>query len=153
MFQRINPYRLAFVSAPQIQNSASLNTPTRIVIEDLKIDAPIRSAQKDGKKWQTFTDAVSYLSTSPAPGEEGNSILYGHNWKNLLWDLKKAKVGQKITVKYIDGSEKSFITKYIQEVKPDQTSILDKSSDKRITLYTCSGFLDTKRFVVVATLI
>lgn len=153
IFQRVNPYRLSFAYLSQNQNNSQLaNPPLELIINDLNINLPIKSVQLDGKKWPVSQDAVSYLTSSPVPGQEGNSILYGHNWKNLLGNLKKAKVGQKITVKFTNGSEKVFITNYIQEVTPDQTGILDKSSDTRITLYTCSGFLDSKRFVVVATL-
>ena len=42
---------------------------------------------------------------------------------------------------------------YTQVVTPDQTHILAPSDDRRVTLYTCTGFLDRKRFVVTATLL
>lgn len=155
IYQRVNPWRLSFDSynAQRIEKPYTSNNPTEVIIEDLKIQLPIRQAKKEGKKWQAFSDAVSYLNSSPIPGEQGNSILYGHNWRNLLGNLTGAKVGQDIKIRSSDGSEKIFKIKYIQEVTPDQTAILDLSSDTRITLYTCSGFLDSKRFVVVATLI
>lgn len=151
--QKFNPYRLAFNEAPNVEITNSSKNPVKVTIKDLNIDLPVKKAKIDSKKWQTYTDALSYLSSSPAPGDEGNSIIYGHNWKNLLGNLKKANIGQKITVEFSDGTKKDFETKYITEVKPSQVSILEKSNDKRITLYTCSGFLDSKRFVVVATLI
>lgn len=150
--QRINPYKLSFNNAPQVEYKTTSAIPIRVMINDLSIDVPVKMAKKEGNKWQSFSDAISFLSSSPIPGDEGNSILYGHNWKNLLGDLKKARVGQEIKIIFSNGSEKSFVTGFIQEVSPDQTSILDKSMDSRITLYTCSGFLDSKRFVVVATL-
>ena len=37
-----------------------------------------------------------------------------------------------------------------KEVKPNAVEILESADDSRLTIYTCSGFLDTARFVVVA---
>ncbi|MGB2731849.1 MAG: sortase, partial [Microgenomates group bacterium] len=51
-----------------------------------------------------------------------------------------------------NGMKRTFIVQVTANVSPDQTNVLKQSHDKRLTLYTCSGFLDTQRFVVVATL-
>lgn len=155
IYQRINPFRLSFSSYTQKYpetTAGNLPTPAKIIIKDLNIELPIQKA-KSGKKWQAFSDAVSYLDSSPLPGEMGNSILYGHNWYNMLGKITGAKIGQDIVINFSDGSRKVFKVKYTQEVSPGQISILNPSLDTRITLYTCSGFLDSKRFVVVATLI
>ena len=52
-----------------------------------------------------------------------------------------------------NGEERNFLVEYTSVVDPNQTYILSQTKDKGITLYTCTGFLDTKRFVVTATLI
>jgi sortase (surface protein transpeptidase) len=49
-----------------------------------------------------------------------------------------------------DGVKKEFKVEYTATVDPSQTYIIDNTKDTRITLYTCTGFLDSKRFVVVA---
>lgn len=155
IYQRVDPFRLSFSSYTQKYpetTSGNFATPAKIIIKDLNIELPIQKA-KSGKKWQAFSDAVSYLVSSPIPGEMGNSILYGHNWHNMLGKIRGAKIGQDIVINFSDGSRKVFKVKYIQEVSPEQISILNPSLDTRVTLYTCSGFLDSKRFVVVATLI
>lgn len=152
VFQRNNPNRISFakdeVGLVNVETHKKL--PVRITIPSLEIDLPvIESEIKDGK-WEVTNEGVSYLRTSPVAGEIGNSVLYGHNWTNLLGDLINIRTGETITIHYSDQSSKDFIVALIQEVKPNDVSILNETKDARITLYTCSGFLDSKRFVVVA---
>jgi len=126
--------------------------PELLIVKDLNINLPIYPAQINDGKWEATGKGVSYLSSSPIPGELGNSVFYGHNWKSILGDLTKAKPGQTIEILYADGTKKEFEIMFTQVVTPDQTQILEESNDIRITLYTCTGFLDTKRFVVTAIL-
>jgi len=49
------------------------------------------------------------------------------------------------------GEEETFIVKESYSVTPDQSHILTQTADVRLTLYTCDGFLDLKRFVVIAS--
>jgi LPXTG-site transpeptidase (sortase) family protein len=153
LWQRNNPQRLAFAKRdlPQtIQISPQKSFPMEIKIDSVGIDLPIIGAEiKDGI-WQTTSQGVSYLISSPVPGEEGNSILYGHNWKNLLAKLIYVKPGDDIHIVYESGENRDFKVEFTQEVTPDQTGVLDATSDSRLTLYTCSGLFDSKRFVVVA---
>lgn len=154
-FQRNNPKRLAFASdltSGKVSSINSSQTPKELLYPDLGIHLPVIPSQINNLDWEVTDQGISYLTSSPLPGDLGNSILYGHNWSNLLGNLKKAKVGQLIQVKYDDDSVKVFKVEYISEVNPTQSSILDNSNDARITLYTCSGFFDSKRFVVVAKL-
>ncbi len=153
IFERSNPERLSFDDFKEDKEISSINTsqtPEEILIPDVNINLPILPSKIDNGKWSATTKGVSYLTTSPLPGEKGNSILYGHNFPNLLGNLNKIKPGQKIVIKYTDGNVKEFVVKFTLEVSPKQTNILETTDDNRITLYTCSGFLDSKRFVVIA---
>ena len=113
---------------------------------------PIKQATISDGNWEASHDAISYLISSPVPGEKGNSILYGHNWPNLLGNLPKVKPGQNIEIIFNNGTRSVFTVVYTSVVNPDQTHILNDSQDNRITLYTCTGFLDRKRFVATAVL-
>lgn len=152
LWQRINPNRLSFdQSALDLSKTYQSSTyPKYISIPDLSINAPIYPSEVKSGHWESTTKGISYLSSSPSPGEWGNSILYGHNWNNLLGNLTKAKVGQEIIVVYSDGSQKKFKISFVQTVYPTQSDILNQTDDKRITLYTCTGFMDAKRLVVTA---
>jgi LPXTG-site transpeptidase (sortase) family protein len=127
-------------------------TPSRISISDLGIDIPVYQATIVNNVWPTTTLGASYLSSSPLPGNSGNSVIYAHNWVSLFGPLRNAKVGEKVIVTYPDHTKKTFVIAYTSIVSPDQASILAKSNDKRLTLYTCTGFLDSERFVAVAIL-
>lgn len=152
IWQRNTPTRLAFA----IENTSPIKTsskvPTEIVMTDLGIQLSIIPSVVEKNKWGVTDKGVSYLTSSPVPGEKGNSVLYGHNYPNLLGKLPKIKPGQGIKIKYADNSEKTFIVEYTAVVTPNQTQILKETLDTRITIYTCTGFLDSKRFVVSALL-
>lgn len=156
-YQRLNPQNLSFkIDASSVDYKAAeseIAEPVGIKINSVDIALPVIPARIDNNKWELTTKGVSFLKTSVNPGEVGNSILYGHNWPNLLGNLTKVKPGDKITIIYADNSTRDFQVELTAQVKPEDISILKNSEDRRITLYTCSGFLDSKRFVVVAKLL
>lgn len=113
------------------------------------ISLPAYGATIQGTTWQTTKHGISYLSTSPLPGETGNSVLYGHNWPNLLGSLHTVKPGDALFVT-AENSTQRFIVRYVAVVGPNEHSVYAPSNDTRITLYTCTGFLDRQRLVVTA---
>jgi len=126
--------------------------PNRITISDLGIDLPVQQAKIVNNVWPTSSSSAEYLTSSPLPGNTGNSIIYAHDWASLFGSLRNAKVGQKVVVTYPDKTKKTFVIAYTSIVPYNQASILAPSKDNRITLYTCTGFLDSQRFVAVAIL-
>lgn len=155
IYEQTNPNNLAFPDFVQEeregQNFGRIQ-PVEITLPTLKKTLPIFPEKVSKDTWQTSASGVSYLSTSPIPGEKGNSILYGHNWPNLLGGLSKMKPGDRISIAFTDGSVREFVVAYTTTVNPDQVEILKSSEDSRLTLYTCTGFLDSHRFVVTAKL-
>lgn len=148
-----NPQRLSFAVddyPSKFISTDGASLPEEIIIAAINLDLPIIPAKLDRGKWEATTKGVSYLISSPIPGEKGNSILYGHNWQNLLGNIVKLKPGQIITIKYRNGSLKNFRIDSTVLVSPKEVAILAASETPQITIYTCIGFLDSKRFVVVA---
>ena len=155
IYQRYNPQNLSFDLPPatySVNQDISSLQPIGIKIDSINLSLSIIPSEINDNKWEASTKGISYLRTSVIPGDKGNSILYGHNWPNLLGSLKRVKPGQEIVVIYNDNSRRSFEVEYLMSVSPSETSILEKSEDNRITLYTCDGFLDSKRLVAVAKL-
>jgi LPXTG-site transpeptidase (sortase) family protein len=155
-WQRNNPNRIRF-ETESFNVSAGRGEPAgeRVVALEIKssgIYAPVINANSVDKKWEVTDKGISLLTDSPIPGEKGNSILYGHNWKSILANLPKTNIGDTITIYFESGSEKHFVVNNIEVVEPADLRVLESSSDARITLYTCTGFLDSKRFVVTASL-
>lgn len=153
IWERNNPDRLAFKNyTGNYKNTTISNPPIRIIIKNLGIDLPLIPAKIVGKKWETTTKGASYVISSPIPGENGNSIIYAHDWASLFGPLRDATGGEKIEIVFTDKTKKIFVIKKVSVVSDTESSILAQTKDRRITLYTCTGFLDSQRFVAVATL-
>lgn len=153
VWERNNPGRLAFKNyVGNYKNVAVTNPPTRIIIRDLGIDLPIYPAKMANNEWQTTTQGSSYLISSPIPGEIGNSIIYAHDWASLFGPLLNAKRGEKVEIEFTDKTRKTFVIEKTAVVSNNQTDVLAPTKDSRITLYTCTGFLDSQRYVAVAPL-
>lgn len=156
IYQHFSPQRISF-NIDNLNTRPNLekvdNLPAQIRIKNLGIILPIIPEQLQNGKWQVSDKGVNYLISTPMPGEVGNSIMYGHNWTNLLGKLVKAKPGFEVEVLYPNSITKRFIIDSVVEVSPNQTTILNQTEESRLTLYTCSGFLDSKRLVVSAKLV
>ncbi len=150
VYLRYSPKLLSFESKPPAIATTPSKAPQKIEIPSIKVELPIISAIKEGNKWETTHNGVSHLSSTPIPGQKGNSVLYGHNWGSLLADLPQIKPGQKVFVTFGNGKRQMFVVEYTAVVDPSESYIIDSTKDTRITIYTCTGFLDSKRFVVVA---
>lgn len=146
-WERYSPQRLSFTVAAD-----SVSLPVEIIIPSINLDLPVIPAKLDKGQWEATTKGVSYLASSPIPGAKGNSLLYGHNWPNLLGNILKLKPGQEIKIKFADSFTKTFIVSADLSVSPQDLSVLNPTEDSQITLYTCTGFLDNRRFVIKAKL-
>ena len=102
-------------------------------------------------RWAISETGVSFLTTSALPGQVGNSVIYGHNRRDILGELPQITAGDPIYIVLGDGNFVKYEVFETREVKPTQVEILNQSSDSRLTIYTCIGFLDKARFVVVAS--
>jgi LPXTG-site transpeptidase (sortase) family protein len=121
-------------------------------IPSVAIDLPVTEAEIVNNVWQVSSTGISHLSLSVVPGMPGNSIFYGHNWARLLGNLIKIKLGDEVIVSDKDNRSITFKVAKIVKVDPTDISILEGGSEPTLTLYTCSGFMDSKRLVVMATL-
>lgn len=133
--------------APALPSSSPV---VRISLPELAIDVPVVPTKLEGVKWEYTTKGAAYLSSTPIPGSVGNSVFYGHNWPNIFGKLPNAKPGNKVVATYADGSSKLFLINTTAVVDPSHTEILNPTSDIRLTLFTCTGFLDKDRFVATA---
>ena len=151
--KRVGLYRPTVINhSPSIQPLQDLSSfpPVKISISNISINLPVESVTIKNGKWPTSQIGVSFLANSGQVGKTGNLIFYGHNWKNLLGNLKSAKINDTVAVELDNGQVFVYTVSYIAEVDQNDVSILADSKDERLTLYTCSGILDQKRLVVVA---
>jgi sortase (surface protein transpeptidase) len=129
---------------------SSQKIPVEFIYPTLALDLPIIPASREKGVWQLSDNGISYLVQSPLPGMPGNSVLYGHNWPNLLGPLDHAKPGQVFSIRMSDGKKERFVVQRTERVMSDELHILSPSNKRKITIYTCAGLFDTQRFVVEA---
>jgi LPXTG-site transpeptidase (sortase) family protein len=108
-------------------------TPTQIAISSISLSLPVEPVILKNTTWPTSQTGVSFLQNSGNLGKPGNLIFYGHNWKNLLGSLKKVKVGDSIVLNNTSSESFTYSVLYIAEVDPTDVSILEDTSDERLT--------------------
>lgn len=151
LWRHYNPFQLRFSTLPQTQSVSTLTkTPTMLEIPSLHLTLPIIQSKVTGHIWETTDKGVSYAASTPIPGEKGNSIIYGHNFTNILGSLPNIAPHAKIIIVFSDHTKEMFTVDKAATVSPDNTEVLEASSTPVLTIYTCTGFLDSKRFVVRA---
>ena len=131
-------------------DSTGVNYPTIIKFPKLELELPISPTRITNGKWDDPKHSVAFWQDSVLPGEAGNSVFYGHNWPNIFSKLKKSNIGDDIEISFNDGTLITFVIQNTYTVTADQIHILNQTEDSRLTIYTCTGFLDSKRFVVIA---
>jgi len=124
--------------------------PTKIEIGDVGIDLSVSESRIINGVWEISKNGASHLDTSASPGENGNIIIYGHNKKIIFGPLPYAKVGTKIKLTTEDEKIHDYEVIKKETVKPNNLTYVLPTSEEILTLYTCTGFLDTMRSVLVA---
>lgn len=120
----------------------------RIVIPNIGIDLPIIEANIVNGYWELSETTASHGMGSANPGEMGNTVIFAHARDGLFLPLRNIKKDHKVYV-LTQSSWQRYKVVEIKEVSPDKVEVIQPSKDERITLFTCSGFLDSKRLIVV----
>jgi sortase A len=121
----------------------------RIVIPRLSIDLPIVEAPVMNGFWELSDTSASHGVGSANPGEIGNTVVFAHARTNLFGPLRDIKKDDLIYILTKDRWFRYRVTE-TKFVTPQETSIISPTSEETLTLYTCSGFLDSKRLIVTA---
>lgn len=133
----------------KVNKENAKNPPVRIIIPALGIDLPVKEAKVVNGFWEVFPDSAAFGIGSAYPDEAGNEVIFAHAREGLFLPLRKAKIGQSVMVLTRDKWY-SYKIKEVKEVSPSQTEVIAPTKDTILTLYTCSGFSDNKRFIVTA---
>lgn len=134
------------------------------IVEIKKIDvaAPIiMDVNGDDEKiyLKAIEKGVAHYKGTPHPGDEGNSVIFGHSsyfknkpgdYKEVFKRLNEVAVGDVIKIRSSDTSIEYKVVKS-QIIKDDDFSILDSTTVQTLTLLTCwpPGTIE-KRYVVQA---
>lgn len=96
--------------------------------------------------WSTSDEAATYITLN-----EG-MIVYGHNFPRILGSLHQVKVGDSVKITDETGEKIQYLVTTIKQVYPEYTDSIVPTDEEPLVIYTCVGFLDTKRLVVRARL-
>lgn len=124
--------------------------PTWITIKAVDMELPITETAIANGSWGIAENAISHLNISGRPGENGPIILYGHNTNDRFGPIRWLTAGKTIELLTSDGKHHVYEIKKTVDVNPDQVSVLLTQKGETLILYTCDGFADLKRFVVIA---
>jgi len=152
-FQFFQQNRLAFSQTPELTAEIrEEEMPQRIIIAKVNLDLTITPARIVNGHWETSKEGASYLLGSGIPGQKSNVIIYGHNKKHLFGPIRWLKEGEEIKIINRRGEEYIYSIIQTKTVTPNAVAILAPTEDAILTLYTCTGFFDRGRWVVVAQL-
>lgn len=123
--------------------------PKKIIIPSVDIELSINPAKVIQGKWEVFDDRASFGLGSAVPGAVGNSVIFAHARRGQFLSLREIDREAKV---YILGSDKwyEYEVTEIKEVAPSDVSVIKPTEEEILTLYTCSGFADSKRIIVIA---
>ncbi|MGI5828539.1 MAG: sortase [Patescibacteria group bacterium] len=124
--------------------------PDMVIIPSINLEMPVKEASVSANNWEVFDGAVSWLKTSGTM-EKGNIVLYGHNEKENFGKIIQLKVGDVIVVRNQHFEKWFKVTKGV-EIPSSDLSYLQNTQDS-LTMYTCSGWFDSKRYFVIAELL
>lgn len=124
--------------------------PQAILIPSLNIDLPIIESQIKNGVWEINKTGASHLGNSARPTENGNIIMYGHNKLKLFGKTLSLKKGDLIEVITKDNQKYTYRIFETKTVNSNEISVLAKTEEEILTFYTCTGLLDSKRFIIKA---
>lgn len=151
VYKQYSVKRLSFNSVPQKAEIIE-NSPAKILkIDSLNINIQIDEGSIENGIWQISQTSVTHLNTSSNPKDGGNIVIYGHNKNNILGPIRWIKPEAEIVLINSNGEEMKYIVKSTIEVSPKEIEYVLPKDSEILTIYTCSGFADSKRFIVTAT--
>lgn len=116
-----------------------------------RISLPVVEAGMVNGMLSVSQTSANHLHDSAMPGQRGNIIIYGHNLNKIFGYLVDSRVGDPVSIRMTDGSLHTYRITDIHAVWPSQTELLEPTTSETLTLYTCTGLLDSLRFVARAT--
>ena len=144
---------LSFSTNPYGKVSSSYDSqllPNRISIENVGIDLDIEEGKIVGGIWQISGTTATHLNNSEVPGRSGNIVIYGHNLMSIFGKLVNIKKGDIVVISTRNGKGYQYKVTDILEVDPTDIGVVAPTNREELTVYTCTGFLDSKRLVVKA---
>lgn len=143
---------LSFANIPSEYSGTepSGSIPVSLELPSLGLKLPVSETVIRDGIWQTSGSELSHLTVSARPGQSGNIIIYGHNTDGVLGRLHKISVTDLVKITNRTGNIFIYKINNIKTVSPQSVEVVSPTEHELLTLYTCTGFLDSQRLVVTA---
>ena len=142
--------QLAFFTPKVTPVKNSYSIPTQITINKINLNLNIEETAINNGIWQIAQNGASHLTISARPGEKGPIIIYAHNTNDRFGPIRWLSVGETIKLTTKDGKTHNYKISQTMDVQPDKLSIFTNAKNETLILYTCDGFADLQRFVLLA---
>lgn len=144
--QTLRPIR---VNQALLGAAKSSQPSVRIVIPSLAMDLPVVEARVIAGFWELSETTASHGVGSANPGDIGNTVIFAHARDELFGPLRNIK-NDAVIYLLTENQWYQYQVSEIKLVDPNDVEVIAPTPDQTLTLFTCSGFLDTKRLIVVA---
>lgn len=153
------------ISQNQIVNKVSLESPVRLTIPSINVNAKVEHTGVNFKgemEVPSNTMNVGWFKLGSRPGEKGSAVISGHlDGKNgetgVFANLHKLKKGDKLYVEDNKGKAVIFVVRESRIYDPGYAEeVFGRNDSAYLNLVTCDGVWDgvkksyTKRLVVFA---
>ena len=147
---RILSFRDAYPEDKKVAEKTEESRPTFIKIPSVGINLAVEESAIKNGVWEISYEGASHLDKSANPGQNGNVVIYGHNKNQLFGPIRWVEAGN--TIEITDNGGKKYEYKIVKTLvtTPDDISYVLPKDKETLTLYTCTGFLDSKRFIAIA---
>lgn len=143
-------YSFAFSPSSQALKANESSLPTNIYIPAINVSLPIDEGNVVAGIWEVSPTHATHLASSSDPGQKGNIVIYGHNKDSIFGQLRDVKIGDRIVVTTQNGLAHFYSIRMIKTVSPSEIQVVEPTDTETLTVYTCTGFLDSRRFVLQA---
>lgn len=142
-----------FASTSKTENQIEQEKPnfSIVSIPEQNIELSVKETKIKNGVWQISDGGASLLDSATFPKTEGKYIIYAHNTLDKFGKIVNLKAGSRIYLVSKSGQILKYEVTATEIVNPNQVEVLTEKSNNTLILYTCTGFLDSKRFVVKAT--
>lgn len=134
----------------KLEETQLVTNPVRITIPDIQLDLPVTEATITDGTWEISNIGGSHWDNSADPGQAGNIVIYGHNLTKLFGPIRWLKVGQEIDLTTETGETHKYTIDQTVVVDPSHIEYVQPTVTETLTVYTCTGLLDSQRFIIIA---
>jgi LPXTG-site transpeptidase (sortase) family protein len=141
----------AFNESEISQESHATDNPQTLIFPTLDLDVPLVEASVVNERWQLSKEAGSYVTIDSE--NIAGTIIYGHNYPRIFGKLSELNESDTFAVRSDTGVVHQYQVVHKKIVDPSDVDSVLPQTENDLVIYTCTGFLDSKRLVVESVLV